>query len=75
MQSAPFKKMVIIRLLVTLLWSTSRTEKFKNARYTIRSKTDLTTFLWNLVDSNHILRIFSPAHTPCLPKFLCHKGN
>ena len=23
--------------------------------------------LWTLVDSNHILRIFSPAHTPCLP--------
>ena len=25
--------------------------------------------LWNLVESNHVLRIFSPAHTPCLPKF------
>ena len=27
-------------------------------------------FLWNLVESNHVLRIFSPAHTPSLPKFL-----
>ena len=27
-------------------------------------------FLWNLVDSNHVLRIFSPAHTPSLPKLL-----
>ena len=26
-------------------------------------------FLWNLVESNHVLRIFSPAHTPSLPKF------
>ena len=26
--------------------------------------------LRNLVDSNHVLRIFSPAHTPSLPKFL-----
>ena len=26
--------------------------------------------LWNLVESNHVLRIFSPAHTPSLPKFL-----
>ena len=24
--------------------------------------------VWSLVESNHILRIFSPAHTPCLPK-------
>ena len=23
---------------------------------------------WNLVESNHVLRIFSPAHTPSLPK-------
>ena len=23
---------------------------------------------WSLVDSNHVLRIFSPVHTPCLPK-------
>ena len=22
---------------------------------------------WNLVESNHVLRIFSPAHTPTLP--------
>ena len=31
-------------------------------------------FLWNLVESNHVLRIFSPAHTPSLPKFPfgCH---
>ena len=26
-------------------------------------------FLWNLVESNHVIWIFSPAHTPCLPKF------
>ena len=26
-------------------------------------------FLWNLVESNHVLGIFSPAHTPSLPKF------
>lgn len=24
---------------------------------------------WNLVESNHVLRIFSPSHTPSLPKF------
>ena len=24
---------------------------------------------WNLVESNHVLRIFSPPHTPSLPKF------
>ena len=27
-------------------------------------------FLWNLVESNHVIWIFSPAHTPSLPKFL-----
>lgn len=27
--------------------------------------------LWTLVESNHVLRIFSPAHTPCLPNVLC----
>ena len=26
--------------------------------------------MWNLVDSNHVNRIFSPAHIPYLPKFL-----
>ena len=26
--------------------------------------------MWNLMDSNHINWIFSPVHTPCLPKFL-----
>ena len=24
---------------------------------------------WNLVESNHVLRIFCPTHTPSLPKF------
>ena len=27
-------------------------------------------FLWNLVELNHVIWIFSPAHTPSLPKFL-----
>ena len=26
-------------------------------------------YLWNLVDSNHVLGILSPTHTPCLPRF------
>jgi hypothetical protein len=25
---------------------------------------------WSLVESNHVLGIFSPAHTPSLPKLL-----
>jgi hypothetical protein len=25
--------------------------------------------LWNLAESNHVPRIFSPVHTPRLPKF------
>ena len=28
------------------------------------------TCVWNLVESNHVLKIFSLAHTPSLPKFL-----
>ena len=37
-----------------------------------RSSLELLTpyILWKLVDSNHINRIFSPTHTPCLPSFL-----
>ena len=27
-------------------------------------------FLWSLVELNHVLRIFSPSHTPSLPKLL-----
>ena len=27
-------------------------------------------FKWSLVESNHVLRIFIPAHTPSLPKLL-----
>ena len=40
-----------------------------------RSSLELLTpyILWKLVDSNHINRIFSPTHTPCLPSFLLRK--
>lgn len=28
-------------------------------------------FKWSLVESNHVFGIFSPAHTPSLPKLQC----
>ena len=32
--------------------------------------------VWSLVESNHVLRIFSPAHTPGLPKLqLCSRED
>ena len=34
------------------------------------------TCVWNLVESNHVLKIFSLAHTPSLPKFpFFHQKN
>ena len=32
-------------------------------------------FKWSLVESNHVLRIFSPAHTPSLPKLRLSAQN
>ncbi len=45
----------------------TRTLDFRFWRPTLYQLSYTDVSKWTLVDSNHILRIFSPAHTPCLP--------